>query len=389
MAATATAIEKQSKTIAMGNTAFNIEQDQLMDALVLCSKVVPRSSVMPLMQCIKFDLKKDNLFVTAMDAPAQAVLQVLKVTNENGIEGSYCMNAREVIELVKRMPGGNLAFTQQDSTVTVTYGERGRANLQVLNGEQYPELPKPSNLNFQSCPIEVLRKGALAAKFAGLDDKMPSITSVLLHNSGGRLGFTATDRHRIYRFISDITIEDPQNFEDAMILAPQFKGIVDSMNSSKVDFAIDDSHLVLRDKNIIYFGRLIDGNYPNIWSIFDRSQQGTAVTVSRTELDDTLNRMLSLSGVDNNRVTLEVDESGVFTIHSQSQTGEIYESFPGIKVDEDFPTVKFNARYLRDALLVGDREVKNVSLRTAGVGQPGYIEYDGDSSLISIVNQVR
>ncbi|MFD2614645.1 DNA polymerase III subunit beta [Paenibacillus gansuensis] len=385
----ATTKEKQLDTIATGKTAFSIEQNELLDALVLCAKVVPRSSSIPLLQCIKFDLKKDSLFVTAMDAPAQAVLQVLKVTNENGVDGSYCMNAKEVIELVKRMPGGNLSFTQQDSTVTVTYGERGRANLQVLSSEQYPELPKPAKSNFLSCPIEMLRKGAHAARFAGTDEKTPSISSVFLHNAGGKLGFTATDRHRIYRYISDIAIEEPESFQDAMIMAVQFKGIIDSLKSSKVDLAIAESHLVLRDKNIVYFGRLTDGNYPNIQFIFDRSQEGTAVTVSRAELDDTLNRMLSLSGVENNRVTLEVNENDEFTIHSQSQTGEICEGFPGAKVDEGFPTVKYNARYLRDALLVGDREVKNVSLRTAGIGQPGYIEFDGDSSVITVVNQVR
>ncbi|MGU3473090.1 DNA polymerase III subunit beta [Paenibacillus sp. D51F] len=381
--------EKQMGTIATGTAAFSVEQDELLNALVLCAKVVPRSSSIPLLQCIKFDLKKDTLFVTAMDAPAQAVLQMLKVSNEKGVDGSYCMNAREVIELVKRMPHGNLSFTQQDSTVTVNYGERGRANLQVLSSEQYPELPKPANAYFLSCPIEMLRKGAHASKFSGSDEKTPSISSVYLYNASGKLGFMATDRHRIYRYTSEIVIEDTERFQNAMIMAVQFKGIIDSLKSSKVDLAITDSYLVLRDKNIIYFGRLVDGNYPNILHIFERSQEGTAIQVSRAALDDTLNRMLSLDGVENNRVTLEVNEESEFTIHSQSQTGEICESFPGSKVDDGFPTVRFNARYLRDALLVGDREVKNISLRTAGIGQPGYIEYDGDASVIVVVNQVR
>ena len=106
-------------------------------------------------------------------------------------------------------------------------------------------------------------------------------------------------------------------------------------------------------------------------------------------MDDTLNRMLSLVGVENNRVTLEVNELGEFTIHSRSETGEICESFPDAKADEGFPAVKFNALYLRDALLVGDREVKNVSLRTAGPAAPGFIEYDGDASVVVIVNPVR
>lgn len=381
--------EKQLGMAAVGTAAFSVEQNELLNALVLCAKVVPRSSSIPLLQCIKFDLKKDTLFITAMDAPSQAVLQMLKVTNENGIDGSYCLGAREVIELVKRMPQGNLSFTQQDSSVTVNYGERGRALLQVLSSEQYPELPKPGNAYFLPCPIEMLRKGAHASKFAGTDEKLPSLSSVYLYEANGKLGFLATDRHRVYRYISDIVIEDTKRFQNAMIMAVQFKGIVDSLKSSVVDFAIAENHMVLRDKNIIYFGRLIEGNYPNIHSLFDKIKVGTALQVSRAALDDTLNRMLSLDGVENNRVTLEVEENGEFIVQSQSQTGEICESFPDAKVDDGFPTVKFNARYLRDGLLVGDREVRTVTLRTAGIGLPGYIEFDGDASVVVVVNQVR
>jgi DNA polymerase-3 subunit beta len=380
--------EKQLGTKATGTASFSVEQDELLNALLLCAKVVPRSSSIPLLQCIKFDLKKDTLFVTAMDT-TQSVLQMLKVTNENNVDGSYCMNAREGIELVKRMPLGNLSFIQQESTVTVTYGDRGRANLQVLSSEQFPDLPKMANAYFLSCPIEMLRKGALASRFAGMDEKSPSISSVHLYNESGKLGFMATDRHRCYRYISDITIEDAERFESAMIMAVQFKGIVDSLKSTKVDLAVDGNQLVLRDKNIIYFGRLLEGSYPNIHFIFDKSKVGTGIQVSRAALDDTLNRMLSLDGVENNRATLEVDENGEFSIQSQSQTGEIFESFPDAKVDDGFPTVKFNARYLKDGLLVGDREVKNVTLRTAGLGQPGFISFDGDDSVCVVVNQVR
>jgi DNA polymerase-3 subunit beta len=385
-----TAIKEKQQwvTTATGTAAFSVEQDELLNALLLCAKVVPRVSTIPLLQCIKFDLKKDTLFVTVM-ATSQSVLQMLKVTNENGVDGSYLMNGKEGIELVKRMPHGNLSFIQKDSTVTVTYGGRGRANLQVLNAEDFPELPKLKDSYFLSCPIEILRKGAHAFRFAGTDESVPSISSVHLYNESGKLGFMATDRHRIYRYISDILIDDADRFENAMIVASQFKGIVDSLKSSKVDLAIDGNQLVLRDKNIIYFGRLLDGNYPNINFIFDKKNDGTAIQVSRGALDDTLNRMLSLDGVENNRVTMEVNENGEFTIHSQSQTGEICECFPDAKVDDDFPNVKFNARYLRDGLLVGDREVQNVSMRTAGIGHPGYIEFDGDASVVVVINQVR
>ncbi len=388
MAATKEKQELVLETMVTGSVSFSIEQEKLLEALVLCSKVVPRTSSVSILSCIKLDLNKDTLFVTAMDL-AQSVLQMLKVTNEKGVNGSFLLNAREAIELIKRMPHGELSFTQQDSTVTVNYGSRGTAILKVLSSEQYPELPRLPNAYFISAPIESLRKGAHASRFALVDEKTPVLSAVHLYNADGKLGFMATDRHRIYRYISEIAIDDPERFTNGLVSAVQFKQIVDSLKSQSVDLAIEGNYIVLRDKNIIYFGKVIDGSYPNINNLFAKMKDGMAIHVSRGALDDTLNRMLSLDGVENNRVTLEMDENDEFTIHSQSQTGEIRESFPEGKFDGEFPTIKFNARYLKDALLVGDREVKNVSLRTMGIGLPGYIEFDGDGSVCVVVNQVR
>lgn len=50
--------EKQLGITATGTAAFSVEQDELLNALLLCAKVVSRSSAIPLLQCIKFDLKK-------------------------------------------------------------------------------------------------------------------------------------------------------------------------------------------------------------------------------------------------------------------------------------------------------------------------------------------
>lgn len=380
--------EKQLGIIATGNMAFQVEKDELLDALLLCAKVVQKRSAIPLLSCIKFDLKGDTLFITAMDL-SQAVLRMLKVSNDNGIDGSYLLPAGEAIDFVRKLPSGEVSFTQNDSMVVISYGVRGKAKLSALNSEEYPSLPQLSRGGFISVPIEMLKKGVLASQFTLSDEKTPTLSAIYIHNHHGKLAFMGTDRHRVYRYISDVVIEDPEKFQNAMIPALQIKGIVDSIKASLIDVAIDTKHLVMRDSNTIYFGRLLDGTYPDISHLFNKVKEGAAIKVSRGEMDATLNRMLSLDGVENNRMTLEVDTNGELTVHSHSQTGDICEVFPGSEVDEGFPSIRFNAKYLKEALLVGSRDVKSVSLRTMGIGLPGFIEFDGDDSVIVIVNQVR
>lgn len=183
---------------------------------------------------------------------------------------------------------------------------------------------------FFSMPIETLKKGTLASRFTLIDENTPTLTAIYLHIEGGKVAFIGTDQHRIYRYISDVVIDDPEKFQDAIISDIYLKGAVDLIKSQKVDVAIDTSYLVMRDNTTVYFGRLLEGIYPKISHIVDKKDDDEAmgIQVSRGEMFDTLNRMLSLNGVENNRITLEID-SEVVTVHSQSLTGEICEVFPG------------------------------------------------------------
>lgn len=381
----ATTLETQQEVNATGKTAYQVEKDELLDALLFCAKVVQKTSAIPLLSCIKFDLKEDKLVVTAMDT-TQAVIRMLNVHNDQGENGSYLLPAREAIDLVKKLPTGPISFLQNDSTVSITYGARGKANLVALSSEEYPELPQLKKTPFLSMPIEVLRKGALASRFTVTDQNTPTLTAICIANENGKLVFTGTDRHRIYKYTSEITVNKPLN--NALVPAAHFRGIVDLIKSPTVELGIGSTHAVIRDRNTIYFGRMLEGKYPDMAPIFSQRKEGVAVKVPRGEMDDTLNRMLSLDGVENNRVTLEVKDEE-FTIHSHSQTGEICEGFPDAQADEGFPTVKFNARYLKEALLAGDREASNVTVRTKAIGMPGFIEFDGDDSVTVVVNQLR
>jgi DNA polymerase-3 subunit beta len=379
--------EEGTSEIISKEMSFNVEHDVLMNALLLCAKVVPRSGSIPILQCVKFDLNGNTLFITAMDT-AQSVLQMLVVENVGKVNGSYLFPAKEGIELVKRLPHGSLTFNKKDSTVYITYGERGKANLKVLSSEEYPELPKMESGDIISVPIEVMRKGALASRFSLADEKTPALNGIHVYNHDGKVGFVATDRHRIYRYTSDVQIENQETFMDALVNATNFRQIVDSLKDTKtVDLLITRSYLVLRDKSIIYFGRLIDATFPDTSRIFNRMEIGTSVTLSRGELDDTLNRALSLDAT-NNRVTMEVNEEGIFVLHAESENSELCEQFTNAKIGIDFPHIKFNGRYLRDALLIGDRECKNVLLRVSECKMPAFLFMDGDPSVVVVVNPV-
>lgn len=74
---------------------FNVEHTSLINALTLCAKVVPKSGSLPILQCVKFNLKGNTLFITAI-VMSQSVLQMLKVENKSNVNvnGSYLFPAK-------------------------------------------------------------------------------------------------------------------------------------------------------------------------------------------------------------------------------------------------------------------------------------------------------
>lgn len=377
------------ETEAAQEISFEIEHENILDVLNVCAKIVSKTGTIPILQNLKFDLNGDTLFITAMDTE-QSMLQMVPIQNTGKPNGSFLFPAREGIDLLKRLPHGNLTFVKDEWTIYVSYGKRGKANLKILPAEEYPNLPQLVTDQFMQIPSKVLRKAANAARFALADDATPALSGVHLYNHEGKLSFVATDRHRIFRYISDVVIEDPVTFVSALIPAVAFKQIVDSFHSEQIDVAITKHYLIMREKNSVYFGRQLDLSFPleSLRNIFGGEDKGISISIPQSELNDTLNRALSLFAA-NNRVTMEVDEQGVFVLHTESETGEVCDHFEDVNVGDDFPVMKFNGKYLKDAIAVCDKDIKNLSLRVSGSGFPGFLTFERDPSILIIINPVR
>lgn len=177
-------LEVKEDVAVTSEMAFVVDHGALMNALTICGKVIPKSSAIPIMQTIKFDLNGDTLFITAVDV-SQSVLQMIS------------------------------------------------------------------------------------------DEKTPALNGIHLYNHDGKLGFQATDRHRISRLLSDLTLDNLETFESSIIPAQNFNQIVDLLKDSMgIQLALTSTYLILRDKNIVYFGRLIDATFPDLYVAFKEIDQG-------------------------------------------------------------------------------------------------------------------
>ncbi|QQZ64532.1 DNA polymerase III subunit beta (plasmid) [Paenibacillus sonchi] len=382
-------MDHEEENITGRGITFEVSQASLMSILTVCEGIIPKSgAAMPILQSIKFDLINETLFVTATDV-TQSLLYQLDVKNVAGVNGSYLFPAKEGIELIKRLPRKTLTLEQQDSTLLITYGANRTAMVRILDAEQYPALPSMESVEQLSIPYETLRRSSIGTLFASMEESTPALLGIHIHCCDGRLAFSATDRHRIFNFVSDVAIMDPDSFSSGIVPAKNFKRIVDSFKGAKsteeYELGMTHNYLILRNSSFVYFGKLLEANFPDLQRTLNAADQGKMVSFSRKEMSETLYRALSLK-TENNRITLEVNAAGEFIVHKASEDNEVREEIPNAVVEEgEYPVMKFNGEFLKETLLMGDPTVDIIQLRLTGQRNPGYVTLEGDPSVLAIL----
>ncbi|GKS12860.1 DNA polymerase III subunit beta [Paenibacillus chitinolyticus] len=367
---------------------FSIEHNQIMNALLTCEKIVPTKGI-SILQCVKFEIKGSTLFLTSMDM-SQSVLQHMTIINESNVNGSFLLPAKEGIKLIKNMPSGSLTFKQENTTIQISYGKKKKAYLSILSSNEYPALPKLKDAFMVEIPFDILQKGAQTETFVLADEAHPNLSSIYLHNEKGRLTFQSTDRHRALQYATDIMIDSQEKEINCLVHAKNFKKIADSFKAcDKIEMGFSDDYVVIRNASIIYFTKLIEGKFPDLSPVIRMANDGQGIPISGKSLYESLNRALSLI-VENNRVSMEVNEEGKLTLSASNAESEMCEDFEETEVEEDFPLIHFNGRYLRDFLMYSGRNDSSIiKLQVTSGTKPAFFFIENDPTLLYIVNPCR
>lgn len=365
---------------------FSVEQNSLNQAFQLCSKVLPKTSAVPLLQCIKLDINQDKLFITGMDVE-QGVLQVLDIDNQ-GANGSFLMPAKEGMELIKRLPSGSIRFVKDGLELEIRHSKKKNATkLRILASDEYPTLPKLDAHIIYKLSLKHLMQGAEAAGFAGTNANVPLFTAIHLYNDEGKFAFLSTDRFRVYRFITDVEWGDNPS-KTYLVPAPLFQRFVEGLPraSDDVEVVLTDSRLFLRSKEFMYFVSLLEGMPPNAVRAFTQKNTGHQVTMSREELQQTLHYALSMDCSDN-RISIQRNELGLFSIYGKSDYVEINEVLEDVLLADDFPQVTLNGLFTKKAISVTESE--QVTLTVKGPLDPAFVTFPEVPSIDLIILPIR
>ena len=326
---------------------FIVSSNYLLKQLQILGGVINSSNTLPILDNFLFDLKNDELTVSASDLETTMSAK-LKVESDS--EGKIAVPAKLLLDTLKTFPEQPLTFVVEDNNTIELSSNHGKYALAYADGEEFPnpvELEDPSSTVVEG---DILASAISKTIFAsGNDDLRPVMSGVFFQFKEDGLTFVATDAHKLVKYSrEDISASQPAEFIMPKKPLNLLKGILAGSesevrieyNDSNAKFTFDDTELICR---------LIDGKYPNYEAVIPK-ENPNKLTIERNQFLSSVRRVSIFSNKTTHQVRLkiagaELNISAEDVDYSNKAEERLTCSYQG-----DDMQIGFNSRFLIEML---------------------------------------
>lgn len=243
---------------------FNVSSKTLYNFASSVSKVINAKNPMPILNNFLFNLDGDILTIKAADMENYLIGRV-PVADAEG-SGSFCLDARRIVELFKELPDQGIEFSINDDNleVEISYAS-GRYNTVAISGLEYPAGNSDNNGPKETfvCLIEQVLKGIDSTMFAvGVDEIRPQMMGILWDVKPDRLIFVATDTRKLVRYTNSLS--EPGT-ECSFILPVKGASVLKNVfaKEDEIKVTVSEKSVLFESLSFTFECRLIKGVFPD------------------------------------------------------------------------------------------------------------------------------
>lgn len=305
-------------------------------------KAVSFRTTIPILTGIKVVATEEGVTLTGSDADIS--IESFIPVEEDGKEivevkqsGSIVLQAKYFSEIVKKLPKETVEISVENHLMTKITSGKSEFNLNGLDSAEYPLLPQIEEHHVFKIPTDLLKHMIRQTVFAvSTSETRPILTGVNWKVYNSELTCIATDSHRLA--LRKAKIEGIVDEFQANVVIPgkslnELSKILDE-SEEMVDIVITEYQVLFRTKHLLFFSRLLEGNYPDTTRLIP-AESKTDIFVNTKEFLQAIDRasLLARDGR-NNVVKLSTLEQAMLEISSNSpEIGKVVEEVQCEKVD--------------------------------------------------------
>ena len=367
---------------------FNINQQDLQEALGYCQGIIEKRSTLEILSNILLDAKDSKLTLTATDLDLIFIHQIRDV--EILEEGMTTTKSSIMHDIVRKCTSGKkINLNLKDVSKLNLESEKSIFNLNCISPSEFPVTDENFNNKEFIVGSKQLLKLMNKCKFSiSNDETRHYLSGIYLHQTEvedkNYLTAVATDSHRMS--ISKMKLEKKLDFDSVILpkktifqlcsLLENYDGNVKISNiKSKIKFELQNSTLI---------SKLIDGKFPNYIQVIPKNNK------KKLEVDlklflNSVDRVASVSLDKKDGVKFILNKDTLNLSVNNSNSGDGKETL-SINFDHNLE-ISFNSRYLIDVSSQIDGE--KIELFFNDSGSPVLIKDPGDFDSIYVVMPMK
>ena len=369
---------------------IKIKQNILMEHLNYVIKGSSNKNLIPILNCIKFELTNDGLYLMSTDNELAIKTFIdKKDIEEIGVLGDIVVSGRYIYDIVKKLPNDFINIEEVMDSKIYIYTNNSSFNLNCNSVGDFPTLELEESKTPITLDKKVFKNIINQTIFAtSTQESRPVLTGINFKIENDILECTATDSYRLASKKIKLSTAISENI-NIIIPTRNLNEITRLINDDdeKLEMHIFNNKVIFKCDSLIVMSRLINGTYPDTSKLIPE----TFSTVLKVRLNDLYNSIdrasLLTSESDKNTIKLQIKDSNILLSSNIPEIGNVEEKVEILESNNLDIKIAFSSKYMMDALKSLDCEF--VNLQFNGEIKPIIVKNPDSDDLTQLILPIR
>ncbi len=369
---------------------LEIKQSILIEHLNYVIKGISNKNMIPVLNCIKFELTDDGLYLLSTDND----VAIKTFIDKNDISkiistGEILVSGKYIYEIVKKLQNNMIKIEEVVDNKIIIETPKSSTNLNCNIPSEFPVLDLKENkdpiLMNKQVFKNIIRQTAFAS--SNQEDK-PSLTGINFKCESNKMEISATDSYRASQKIVDLKTAVNEEI-NIVIPTKNLNELIKLINDDDDDIEIHifNNKVIFKFNSIIFMSRLINGTFPNLSALIP-TDYFLKVQVNLNEFYTALDRAsLFTNEEDKNTINLLTKDNEIIISSNIPEIGNVEEEITARKNNDENINISFSSKFMIDA--VKALECEEIELLFSGDIKPIIIRNIEDDKLIELVVPIR
>jgi DNA polymerase III subunit beta len=333
-----------------------VATEKIRNAINKILSVVDKKNSRPILTYTLISAEKGMLEFSATDLEVSSKVKLKANITE---EGSFCVNAKNLSDILRELPNNELELVIDDSenVLKINCGDI-HFTLLIYRNDDFPKLSFVNDKNEFEIParkiLDIINKTSYAISN---DETRLYLSGLFLQEVDSKLRAVATDGHRLSLLDTEMKDLDRESQVENLvngIIIPrkgvfELKKIAENYVDNSLKLSVDDSFIYVNANDEYFLSiRLIAREYPKYQAVIPAKTSFT-LTADRNSFFDAVRRIKIMSNEKSNGVRVKVGERELLIMANHPSLGDARETIP-VDYNGKEMEIGFNAKYLIDTL---------------------------------------